>query len=156
MTVLFTDIVDSTRAAREVGDEAWRRRLNRFENNTALIVGRRRGTLVRTTGDGVLATFDGPARAVEAAIALRDDARSLDLELRAGLHTGEIERRADDISGLAVHLASRVQSVAERGEIVVSRTVVDLTIGSGLSYEPRTSDADLKGFDRTFALFTVR
>jgi class 3 adenylate cyclase/pimeloyl-ACP methyl ester carboxylesterase len=156
MTVLFTDIVDSTRAAREAGDEAWRRRLNRFENNTALIVGRRRGTLVRTTGDGILATFDGPARAVEASIALRDDARSLGLELRAGLHTGEIERRGDDISGLAVHLASRVQSVAGAGEVVVSRTVVDLTIGSGLNYERRTTDADLKGFDRTFALFNVR
>jgi class 3 adenylate cyclase len=155
MTVLFTDIVDSTRTAREVGDEAWRRRLNRFENNTALIIGRRRGTLVRSTGDGILATFDGPARAVQAAIALRDDARSLGLELRAGLHTGEIERRADDISGLAVHLASRVQSVADPGEIVVSRTVVDLTIGSGIGYDARVTEADLKGFDRTFSLFAV-
>ena len=117
MTVLFTDIVESTRAAREAGDEAWRRRLNRFEADAALIVGRRRGTLVKTTGDGILATFDGPGRAVEASIALRDHARSLGLELRAGLHTGEIERRADDISGLAVHLASRVQSVAAPGEI---------------------------------------
>ena len=85
MTVLFTDIVDSTRAAREVSDEAWRRRLNRFESHTALIVGRRRGTLVRSTGDGILATFDGPARAVETAVALRDDARCLDSQLRAGL-----------------------------------------------------------------------
>ncbi len=156
MTVLFTDIVDSTRTAREIGDEAWLRRLTRFENNTALIVGRRRGTLVKKTGDGILATFDGPARAVETSIALRDDARSLGLELRAGLHTGEIELHADSIGGLAVHLASRVQSVAGAGEIVVSRTVVDLTIGSGIDYEARDVDHELKGFDQTFSLFTVR
>jgi len=155
MTVLFTDIVESTRAAREAGDEAWRRRLSRFEADAALIVGRRRGTLVRTTGDGILATFDGPGRAVEASIALRDHARSIGLELRTGLHTGEIERRADDISGLAVHLASRVQAVAAPGEILVSRTVVDLTIGSGLDYEPRATEDDLKGFDRPFSLFAV-
>jgi class 3 adenylate cyclase len=156
MTVMFTDIVESTRAAREAGDEAWRRRLHRFEADAALIVGRRRGTVIRTTGDGVLATFDGPGRAVEASIALRDHARSLGLELRTGLHTGEIERRADDISGLAVHLASRVQAVAAPGEVLVSRTVVDLTIGSGLEYEPRAIEDDLKGFDRTFPLFAVR
>jgi class 3 adenylate cyclase len=156
MTVLFTDIVDSTRTAREIGDEAWLRRLTRFENNTALIVGRRRGTLVKKTGDGILATFDGPARAVETSIALRDDARSLGLELRAGLHTGEIELHADSIGGLAVHLASRVQSVAGAGEIVVSRTVVDLTIGSGIDYDARGVDHELKGFDQTFSLFTVR
>jgi len=156
MTVLFTDIVDSTRAARKAGDNAWRRRLNRFENDTALIIGRQRGTLVKTTGDGILATFDGPARAVEATIAMRDHARGLGLEIRAGIHTGEIERRADDISGLAVNLASRVQKVAAPGEVVVSRTVVDLTIGSSIEYEPREIEKDLKGFDRAFALFTVR
>jgi class 3 adenylate cyclase len=103
-----------------------------------------------------MATFDGPGRAVEASLALRDHARSLGLELRAGLHTGEIERRADDISGLAVHLASRVQRVAAPGQVVVSSTVVDLTIGSGIEYDPRGNDDDLKGFDRTFSLFTVR
>ena len=155
MTVLFTDIVDSTRTAREAGDEAWRRRLNRFETDTASIVGRRRGTVVKTTGDGIMATFDGPGRAVEASVELRDHARSLGLELRAGLHTGEIERRTDDISGLAVNLASRVQSVAAPGEVVVSSTVVDLTIGSGVEYQPRVIENDFKGFDRTFALFTV-
>jgi class 3 adenylate cyclase len=156
-TVLFTDIVESTRTARESGDEAWLRRLHRFENDGASIVTRRRGTLVRTTGDGLLATFDGPGRAVDTAIALRGHANGLGLELRAGLHTGEIERRAaEDIGGLAVHLASRVQSVAAPNEILVTRTVVDLTIGSNHAYEPRTMDADLKGFDETFALFTVR
>jgi class 3 adenylate cyclase len=155
MTVLFADIVDSTRTAREAGDEAWRHRLDRFEADTALIVGRRRGAVVKTTGDGVMATFDGPGRAVEATLALRDHARSLGLELRAGLHTGEIERRGDDISGLAVHLASRVQSLAVPGEIVVSSTVVDLTIGSDIEYQPRSTEDDLKGFDRTFSLFTV-
>jgi class 3 adenylate cyclase len=156
MTVLFSDIVDSTRAAREAGDEVWRRRLNRFEADAATIIGRRRGTVVKTTGDGILATFDGPGRAVDASLALRNHARSLGLELRSGLHTGEIERRADDISGLGVHLASRVQSVAAPGEIVVTRTVVDLTIGSGIECEPLPATEDLKGFDRSFALFTVR
>jgi class 3 adenylate cyclase len=155
MTVLFTDIVDSTRTARESGDEAWRRRLHRFETDTALIVGRRRGTVVKTTGDGILATFDGPGRAVDASVALRGHAKSLGLELRAGLHTGEIERRGDDICGLAVNLAARVQSVARPSEIVVTRTVVDLTIGSRVEYEPRHVEEDLKGFDRKFTLFTV-
>jgi class 3 adenylate cyclase/pimeloyl-ACP methyl ester carboxylesterase len=155
MTVLFTDIVDSTRTARDAGDDTWRQRLSRFESDTALIVGRYRGTVIKTTGDGVVATFDGPGRAVEASIAVRDHTRGLGLQLRAGLHTGEIERRANDISGLAVHLASRVQSVAAPGEIVVTRTVVDLTIGSGVEYEPRAREEHLKGFDRPFALFTV-
>ncbi len=156
MTVMFTDIVDSTRAASAAGDQAWRRRLARFETDTALIIGRQRGTVIKSTGDGILATFDGPGRAVEASIEVRDHARSLGLELRAGLHTGEIERRANDISGLAVNLASRVQGVAAPGEIVVTRTVVDLTIGSDHKYEQRTTERDLKGFDdRTFALYTV-
>jgi class 3 adenylate cyclase len=155
VTVLFTDIVESTRTAREAGDEVWRRRLNRFEADAAMLIGRRRGNVVKTTGDGMLATFDGPGRAVEASLAVRDHARSLGLELRSGLHTGEIERRADDISGLAVNLASRVQCVAGPGEIVVTRTVVDLTIGSGFVYEPLPTEQDLKGFDRSFALFTV-
>jgi class 3 adenylate cyclase len=156
LTVLFADIVESTRAASEAGDEAWRRRLNRFETDAGMIIGRRRGRVVKTTGDGLLATFDGPGRAVEAARDLRNHARTLGLELRSGLHTGEIERRGDDISGLAVNLASRVQGVANPGEVVVTRTVVDLTIGSGVDYEPRRTEHNLKGFDRTFALFTVR
>jgi class 3 adenylate cyclase len=156
VTVLFTDIVDSTRTAREAGDAAWLQRLNRFEGDAALIIGRQRGKTCATTGDGVVATFDGPGRAVEAAVAVRDHARSLGLELRSGLHTGEIERSAGDIRGLAVHLASRVQGVAKPGEVVVTRTVVDLTIGSPFDYEPRPLEHDLKGFDRSFDLFTVR
>jgi class 3 adenylate cyclase len=156
VTVLFTDIVDSTRTAREAGDTVWGQRLTRFEGDAAIIIGRHRGNVVKTTGDGVLATFDGPGRAVEASVAVREHARGLGLELRSGLHTGEIERRAEDIGGLAVHLASRVQCVADPGEIVVTRTVVDLTIGSAFEYEPRPNEQDLKGFDRSFALFTVR
>ena len=156
MTVLFTDIVDSTRTAREAGDEAWRRRLNRFETDANIIIGRRRGNIVKTTGDGVVATFDGPGRAVDASIALRHHARSLGLELRSGLHTGEIQRRADDIGGIGVHLASRVQDAAAPGEILVTRTVVDLTIGSGIECEPRPHAEDLKGFDESFTLFAVR
>jgi class 3 adenylate cyclase/pimeloyl-ACP methyl ester carboxylesterase len=156
VTVLFTDIVDSTRTARTAGDAAWRRRLNRFEGDAGIIISRQRGNVVKTTGDGLVATFDGPGRAVEASVAVRDHARGLGLELRSGLHTGEVERRGEDISGLAVNLASRVQGVADPGEIVVTRTVVDLTIGSPFSYESRPIDEDLKGFDRSFALFTLR
>jgi class 3 adenylate cyclase len=156
LTVLFTDIVDSTRIAREAGDTAWGQRLHRFEGDAALIIGRQRGNVVKTTGDGVVATFDGPARAVEASLEVRDHARSLGFELRSGLHTGEIERSAGEIGGLAVHLASRVQCAADPGEIVVTRTVVDLTIGSRFEYEPRPTEQDLKGFDRSFALFAVR
>jgi class 3 adenylate cyclase len=155
MTVMFSDIVESTRSAREAGDEAWLRLLSRFESDTALIIARHRGSVVKTTGDGVLATFDGPGRGVTATMAVREHARSLGLELRAGLHTGEIERRAGDIRGLAVHLASRVQDAANVGEIVVTRTVVDLTIGSDLEYRPRAAENSLKGFDQQFALFTV-
>jgi class 3 adenylate cyclase len=119
-----------------------------------LLIGRHRGTTVKTTGDGILATFDGPGRAAEAALSVAENASSLGIEIRAGLHTGEIERRGDDISGIAVHLASRIQSVAEPGEIVVSSTVVDLTIGSRFTFEPRPA-ATLKGFDREFPLFTL-
>jgi class 3 adenylate cyclase len=155
LTVLFTNIVESTREAGAVGDEAWRRRLNRFEVDAGAIVSRRRGSLVKSTGDGIVATFDGPVRAVGASVALRDHARSLGLELRTGLHTGEIEHRANDIHGLGVHLASRVQSSAEPGEIVVTRTVVDLTIGSGLEWQPRPVADHLKGFDQRFTLFTL-
>jgi len=156
VTVLFTDIVDSTRTARTAGDAAWRRRLNRFEGDAGIIISSQRGNVIKTTGDGLVATFDGPGRAVEASVAVRDHARGLGLELRSGLHTGEVERRGEDISGLAVNLASRVQGVADPGEIVVTRTVVDLTIGSSFSYESRPVDEDLKGFDRSFALFTLR
>ena len=154
MTVLFTDLVDSTRISRELGDTTWRRRLSRLDSDAARLVASRGGTLVKTTGDGILATFDGPGRAVESALALRDAARGLGLELRVGVHTGEVERRVDDIGGLAVHLASRIQSAAQPGEVLVSRTVVDLTIGSNLRFEPRDPQ-ELKGFDRNFQLFTV-
>ena len=155
MTVLFTDLVDSTRFSRELGDTSWRRRLSRLDSDAARLVGSRGGTLVKTTGDGILATFDGPGRAVETALALCDEARGLGLEIRAGVHTGECERRGDDIGGLAVHLASRIQSAAQPGEVLVSSTVVDLTIGSNLRFEPRDPQ-DLKGFDRNFQLFTAR
>jgi class 3 adenylate cyclase len=154
MTVLFIDIVESTRQARASGDESWRRRLHRFEADSVSIIGRHRGSTIKTTGDGILATFDGPGRAVEAALGLVENASSLGIEIRAGLHTGEIERRGDDIGGIAVHLASRIQSTAGPSEVVVSSTVVDLTIGARLTYEPRPA-ATLKGFDREFTLYTA-
>ena len=154
MTVLFTDLVDSTRISRELGDTTWRRRLSRLDADAERLVAGRGGTLVKNMGDGILATFDGPGRAVQTALALRDAARGLGLEIRAGVHTGEVERRADDIGGLAVHLASRIQSEAQPGEVLVSSTVVDLTIGSNLRFEPRNTH-ELRGFDRNFQLSTA-
>ncbi len=153
-TVMFTDIVNSTGLAAEVGDTRW------LEIRAAhdVIVRRQlrahRGREVERTGDGFLATFDGPARAVHCATHVRDDLRSLGLEIRAGLHAGEIERRDAEIGGIAVHLASRVLALAERGEVLVSGTVADLVIGSGIAFEQRGSET-LKGIPGAWRLFRV-
>jgi class 3 adenylate cyclase len=109
---------------------------------------------VKTTGDGFLATFDGPARAVRCAIALRDAVRELDLEIRAGLHTGEIEVQADDISGLAVHIGARIASLADQSEVLVSGTVKDLVVGSGITFEDRGLHV-LKGVPGEWRLFAA-
>lgn len=143
-TVLFTDIVSSTERAAEGGDERWARRLAQHDAIAAEQVSRHRGQLVKSTGDGILATFDGPTRAVECARGLVREARVLGLELRAGVHTGEIERRGADIAGLAVHVAARLESQAEPGTVVVSRTVVDLVAGSGLVFRD-AGERTLKG-----------
>ena len=132
-TVLFTDIVSSTERLAERGDDAWRRILDDLDRTMDRIVTAHRGRVVKQTGDGILATFDGPARAVHCAAAMLDAAQELGVTLRAGLHTGEIELRPPDIAGIAVHIASRVADLAGPGEILVSRTVVDLTAGSGLA-----------------------
>jgi class 3 adenylate cyclase len=118
------------------------------------IVDRHAGRVVKTTGDGILATFDGPLRAVRCALALRDDLRSLGLEIRAGLHVGEIEVHRDDVAGLAVHIAARIEALAEDGEILVSRTLPDLVVGSGLTFVDRGSHT-LKGVPGEWQLFRV-
>jgi class 3 adenylate cyclase len=154
-TVLFTDIVASTEQLAARGDDAWVGVLNEHDQTMNRIVGAYRGRVVRTTGDGVLATFDGAARAVRCAAALLDAARQGGVTLRAGLHSGEIELRSADIAGIAVHTASRIAGLAGPDEILVSRTVVDLTAGSGLAFEPR-GEQQLKGVPGTWATFAFQ
>ena len=153
-TVLFTDLVGSTEAVAELGDTRWRRVLERHGEIVTKELGRHRGRLVKTTGDGVLATFDGPARAVRCACAIRDAVRALGIETRAGLHTGEIEVLGEDVGGIAVHIGQRVSTLATAGEVLVSSTVVDLVAGSGLKFEDR-GEYTLKGVPRTWHLHAV-
>ena len=133
-TVLFSDLVDSTATAAELGDRRWRSLLERFERLARREVERQRGRLIKTTGDGLLATFDGPARGVRAALAIRDAGSSLEMKTRSGLHTGECELMDADIGGLAVHIASRVEALAEPDQVATTGTVADLVIGSGLEF----------------------
>ena len=154
-TVLFTDIVDSTRIAAERGDGAWRRLLAEHDAIAQRHVERAGGRVVKSTGDGLLATFDGPARAVPCTAAIRDDLSELGLPIRAGLHTGEIELQPDDVAGLAVHIGARIAALAGAGEILVSSTVKDLVVGSGLEFDGRGTH-ELKGVPGEWNLFTVR
>jgi class 3 adenylate cyclase len=153
-TVLFTDIVDSTKRAVELGDQRWKELLGRHDAQVRRQLARFQGREVNTTGDGFLARFDGPARAIRCAAAIRDVLRSLGLEVRAGVHTGEVELRDDDISGIAVHIAARVAAAAGAGEVLVSRIVVDLVAGSGLGFAARGEHA-LKGVAGEWGLFAV-
>jgi class 3 adenylate cyclase len=137
MTVLFTDIVDSTAHASALGDRAWRDLLERHDTAAAHAVEHHRGVVVKRTGDGLLATFDGPGRGVRAARDVREAVRPLGIDVRAGLHTGEVERRADDVAGIGVHIGARVSALAGAGEVLVTNTVKDLVIGSELSFEDR-------------------
>lgn len=153
-TVLFTDIAGSTRLAAELGDQRWGQVL---ENHHALVrrqLDRFRGNEVKVMGDGFLATFDGPARAIACACAIRDATRQVGLGVRAGLHTGEIEIGRSDIAGLAVHIGQRVSSFAEPGEVLVSRTVVDLVVGSGMQFADR-GEHELKGVPGLWRIFAV-
>jgi class 3 adenylate cyclase len=143
-TVLFTDIVDSTRRAVELGDSRWRELLERHDELARTEVVRFGGSISDFAGDGLLATFDGPARAVRCAFALRDRLRTLGLDIRAGLHTGEVERRRESIAGIGVHIAKRVLDLAGADEVLVSRTVRDLVTGSGLTFADRGTHS-LKG-----------
>jgi class 3 adenylate cyclase len=153
-TILFTDIVGSTRLAAELGDAAWRRLLGEHDRTARETVGRSGGRLVKSTGDGIVATFDTPLRAIRCALALRDTLRGLGLEIRAGLHVGEIEIHADDIAGLAVHIAARIEALAGSGEVLVSRTLPDLVVGSGMTFVDRGTHT-LKGVPGEWQLFAV-
>ena len=154
-TVLFTDIVGSTLRASELGDRKWRDSLDGYDELARRQLQRFRGRQVKTTGDGTLAVFDGPARAVECARSLTEAVRSLGFDIRAGLHTGEIEHRGDDVAGVAVHIAARVSALAAAGEVLVSRTVTDLVVGSGIEFENR-GDHELKGVPGAWTIFAVR
>jgi class 3 adenylate cyclase len=151
-TVLFTDVVGSTERAAALGDRRWQDLLSDHDAATRRGLERYRGHEIKTTGDGFLATFDGPARAIRCASAIRDEARELGLEIRAGLHTGEVEMRGRDITGIAVHIGQRVSSVAGAGEVMVSGTVRDLVVGSQIQFEER-GEHELKGIDGSWRLF---
>jgi class 3 adenylate cyclase len=153
-TVLFTDIVGSTKQASRLGDRRWRELLNLHDELAGRLVEEFGGRLVKTTGDGVLATFDGPGRGIRCAAALRDELAGIGLQIRAGLHTGEVELRDRDVGGVAVHIAARVMGTAEPDEILTSRTVRDLVVGSNTVLEDRGSQS-LKGVDGPWQLFAV-
>jgi class 3 adenylate cyclase/pimeloyl-ACP methyl ester carboxylesterase len=153
-TVLFTDIVDSTRRAVEMGDRDWHALLDAHDAVVRSQLVRFRGREVDTSGDGFLAMFDGPQRAIRCAMAIRDAVQALGIEVRAGLHTGECEVRGDDIGGIAVHIGARVSALAAANEVLVSSTLRDLVIGSGLEFEERGAH-QLKGVPGEWRLFAV-
>jgi class 3 adenylate cyclase len=153
-TVLFTDIVGSTERAAELGDRRWRELLERHDGLVRENLERFRGREVKTAGDGFLATFDGPARGIRSAAAIAEAVSSLGLRIRAGLHTGEIELAGADVRGIAVHIAARVMAMAGPGEVLVSGTVKDLVVGSGIGFEDRGTH-ELKGVPGEWRLFAV-
>jgi class 3 adenylate cyclase/pimeloyl-ACP methyl ester carboxylesterase len=153
-TVLFTDIVDSTRRAAQMGDRDWHALLDAHDAVVRAQLNRFRGREVNTSGDGFLAMFDGPQRAIRCAMSIREAVQALGIQIRAGLHTGECEVRGDDIGGIAVHIGARVSALAGPNEVLVSSTLRDLVIGSGLEFEDRGAHT-LKGVPGDWHLFTV-
>ncbi len=153
-TVLFTDIVGSTELLSQVGDQSWRRQLEDHDEIIRAGIARWRGNEIKTSGDGFLATFDGPARAVSCAAEVIDSVAALGLTVRAGLHTGECELREDDVSGIAVHIASRVMHEAGPGEVLASSTVKDLVVGSGLRFQDRGPHS-LRGVEDQWRLYAL-
>jgi len=153
-TVVFTDIVGSTDHLARVGDRTWKDTLASHDALVSREIERHRGRQIKTTGDGVLATFDGPGRAIKCAQAIAETVRPLGIEVRAGLHTGEIELRGDDVGGIGVHIAARVAGLAGAGEVLVSRTVTDLVAGSGINFEDR-GEQELKGVPGSWRVFAV-
>jgi class 3 adenylate cyclase len=154
-TVLFTDIVESTRRAAELGDQAWRSVLAAHHQLVRDELVRHRGREIKTTGDGFLATFDGPARAIRCAAAILDAIRPIGIDIRSGLHTGEVELMDGDVGGIAVHIAARVAALAGPGEVLVSSTVKDLVVGSGIEFVDR-GVRELKGIPDTWRLYAAR
>ena len=154
-TVVFTDFVGSTQRAAQLGDRRWRDLLDEYELLVDRLAAQYQGRRVKSTGDGTLATFDGPARAIRFAQTLAESVQDVGLQLRCGVHTGEIERRGEDVAGIAVHIGQRVSALADGGEVLVSRTVVDLVAGSGIDFGDRGEHA-LKGLPGTWPLFTVK
>jgi pimeloyl-ACP methyl ester carboxylesterase len=153
-TVLLTDVVGSTAKVASVGDAQWRNQLEAFYQSVRQELARFRGTLIRTTGDGVLATFDGPARAVRCGMAICREARSVGLEARVGIHTGEVQMMDEEIGGITVHVAARVMDIAGSGEVLVSSTVKDITAGAGIAFEQRGTHT-LKGVPDQWQLFSA-
>ncbi|WP_456631964.1 adenylate/guanylate cyclase domain-containing protein [Bradyrhizobium sp. URHC0002] len=153
-TVLFTDIVGSTEKAAEIGDQRWRDLLDNHHATIRRNLARFRGHEVKTTGDGFLATFDGPARGVRCACAVAEEIKPLGIEVRAGLHTGECEMIGDDVGGIAVHIGARVAALASGGQVLVSSTVKDLVAGSGLRFNDRGAQS-LKGIPGEWRIFAA-
>jgi len=153
-TVLFVDVVGSTEFAAELGDRAWRVALERFEQVVRTALAAFEGSLEDTAGDGILATFDGSTRAIRCARRIRDEARLSGLEVRCGLHAGDITRRSGGVAGIAVHIGARVSALAEPGGVLVTRTVRDAVVGSGIAFEER-GEHELKGVPDTWALYAV-
>jgi class 3 adenylate cyclase len=153
-TVLFTDVVGSTQKAADLGDASWKELLHRHDAVLRALIARYRGSEVKTTGDGFLATFDGPARAVRCAEGVCAAVKHLGLEVRAGCHTGEVELMGSDVGGIAVHIGARVAALAGPSEVLVSSTVKDLVAGSGLSFEYRGEHA-LKGVPERWRLYAA-
>jgi class 3 adenylate cyclase len=153
-TVMFTDIVGSTNRAAELGDRRWRDLLERHDELVRRQIDRWQGREVKTTGDGFLATFDGPARAIRCAKTIAYEVNSLGIAIRAGLHTGECEVRGDDVAGMAVHIGARVGSLAGPGEVLVSNTVKDLVVGSGIDFSDQ-GEHELKGVPGEWRVYRV-
>lgn len=154
MTVAFSDIVESTKMAADLGDRRWRTLLEIHESVSRREIEGARGRLIKLTGDGLMATFDGPARAVQCMRSIGTLLEPLGLRIRAGVHTGEVELMEDDIGGIAVHIAARIAALADAGEVLVSSTVRDLVAGSGLQFEDR-DEQDLKGVPETWRIFAA-
>jgi class 3 adenylate cyclase len=153
-TVLFTDIVRSTERAGELGDRRWREVLDVHDDVSRRNAEASGGRFIKSTGDGILATFDGPGRGIRTAEAIRDDLQPVGVEIRAGLHTGEVEARGDDVGGIGVHIAARVMAEATAGEILISRTVRDLVVGSNIQSVDRGTHT-LRGVEGDWQLFRV-
>ena len=153
-TVMFSDIVGSTERAAEMGDQGWRGVLDRHDAVVRRELEQHGGREVKSTGDGFLAVFDAPARAIRCAVTIRDELRAMGLEVRVGLHAGEVELRGDDVGGIAVHIGARIAASGEPGDVVVSSTVKDLAAGSNIAFADR-GEQDLKGVPGSWRLFAV-